>query len=100
MVPVLAMVAVAGLVTSIGLNLAWLAVQHRTLTLRPGQVGTTNAVLGALESTGSWIPVGIGVIADRAGLSLAVGSFGILGAAVLALAVWFGRAGARATGPS
>ncbi len=98
-VPVLAMVAVAGLVTSIGLNLAWLAVQHRTLTLRPGQVGTTNAVLGALESTGSWIPVGIGVIADRAGLSLAVGSFGILGAAMLALAVWSGRDGARATGP-
>lgn len=97
-VPVLAMVAVAGLVTSIGLNLAWLAVQHRTLTLRPGQVGTTNAVLGALESTGSWIPVAIGVVADRAGVSLAVGSFGILGAVMLALAVWSARqAGATTT---
>jgi predicted MFS family arabinose efflux permease len=95
-VPALAMVAAAGLVTSIGLNLAWLAVQHRTLTLRPGQVGTTNAVLGTLESTGSWLPVAIGVIADRAGASLAVGCFGILGAAMLALAVWSGRQ-ARAT---
>jgi MFS family permease len=51
-VPVLAVVAVAGLVTAIGLSLAWLAVQHRSLLLRPGQVGTTNAVLGAIQSTG------------------------------------------------
>ena len=89
--PVLAVVAVAGLVTSVGLNLAGLAVQHRSLTLRPGQVGTTKAVLGTIESTGFWIPVAVGMIADRAGLTLAVGSFGIVGGAMMALAWWSGR---------
>ena len=89
--PVLPVVAVAGLVTSVGLNLAWLAVQHRSLTLRPGQVGTTKAVLGTIESAGFWIPVAVGVIADRAGLTTAVGSFGIVGGAMMALAWWSGR---------
>jgi FSR family fosmidomycin resistance protein-like MFS transporter len=93
-VPVLAVVAVAGLVTAIGLSLAWLAVQHRSLLLRPGQVGATYAVLGAIESTGGWLPVAIGVLADRAGLSWAVASFGIVGIAMFALAWWSGRRGA------
>lgn len=84
-VPVLVVVALGGLVAAIGLSLAWLAVQHRSITLRPGQVGTTNAVLGAIESSGSWLPIGIGVIADRAGLSWALGSFAIIGMAMLAL---------------
>ena len=94
-VPLLAVVAVAGLVAAIGLSLAWLAMQHRSLRLRPGQVGTTNAVLGAIESTGSWLPVVIGVVADRAGLSWAVGSFGIVGVVLMALAWWDGRRAAR-----
>ncbi|MGI8984913.1 MAG: hypothetical protein ACR2HM_10350, partial [Acidimicrobiales bacterium] len=84
-VPVLAVVALAGLVSAIGLSLAWLAMQHRAIMLRPGQVGTTNAVLGAIESTGSWLPIGIGVVADRAGLTWALGTFAIFGGAMLAL---------------
>jgi FSR family fosmidomycin resistance protein-like MFS transporter len=90
-VPVLAVVAVAALVTSIGLNLSWLGIQHRSLTLRPGQVGTTKAVLGTIESTGFWIPVAIGAVADHAGLSLAVGSYGVVGAVMLAMAWWSTR---------
>jgi MFS family permease len=90
-VPVLAVVALAGLVTAIGLSLAWLAVQHRSLLLRPAQVGTTKAVLGAIESTGAWLPMAIGVVADRAGLTWAVGSFGIVGAVLVVLACWDGR---------
>ena len=69
----------AAFVASVGLSLAWLAIQHRSLTLRPGQVGTTKAVLGTIESTGFWIPVAIGAVADRAGLTVAVGSFGMVG---------------------
>lgn len=84
-VPVLAVVAVAGLVSAIGLSLAWLAVQHRSLSLRPGQVGATNAVLGAVESAGAVLPVAIGAIADQAGLGWAVGSFAIVGVAMFAL---------------
>jgi FSR family fosmidomycin resistance protein-like MFS transporter len=95
MVPVLAVVAVAGLVTAIGLSLAWLAMQHRSLLLRPGQVGTTNAVLGAIGSTGAWLPLAIGALADRAGLTWAVGSFGIVGAVLVALSWWDGRRAAK-----
>ena len=94
-VPVLAVVAVAGLVTAIGLSLAWLAMQHRSLLLRPGQVGTTNAVLGAIESTGAWLPLAIGALADRAGLTWAVGSFGIVGLVLVALSWWDGRRAAK-----
>ncbi len=90
-VPVLALVAVAGLLVSVGLSLGWLAVQHRSLTLRPGQVGTTKAVLNAIEFTGFWIPVAIGAVADRVGLTVAVGSYGLLGGAIVVLAWWAGR---------
>lgn len=90
-VPVLAVTAGAGLVTAIGLSLAWLAVQHRSLRLRPGQVGTTNAVLGAISSAGAFLPMAIGALADRAGLTWAVGSFGIVGGVLVALTWWDGR---------
>jgi predicted MFS family arabinose efflux permease len=85
-VPVLAVAALGAFVASVGLSLAWLAVQHRTLTLRPGQVGTTNAVVGTIESAGFWIPVAIGALADRAGLVAAVAAFGLLGLVLAALA--------------
>jgi predicted MFS family arabinose efflux permease len=90
-VPVLPVVALAAFVASVGLSLAWLAMQHRSLTLRPGQVGTTKAVLGAIEFAGFGIPVAIGAVADRVGLVAAVGGFGVLGAALLVLATWDAR---------
>jgi hypothetical protein len=90
-VPVVAFVAVAGLLTSVGLNLGWLAVQHRSLTVRPGQVGTTKAVLNGIEFMGFAIPVAIGAVADRAGLTVAVGSYGVLGTALVVLAWWSSR---------
>lgn len=86
-VPVLPVVALAALVTSVGLSLAWLAVQHRGLTLRPGQVGTTKAVLGTIESSGFWIPVAVGALADGVGLTLAVASYAVLGGVMVALAL-------------
>lgn len=49
----------------------------RSLTLRPGQVGTTQAVLATIEFTGFWIPTAIGAIADHAGLSRAVGAYAL-----------------------
>ncbi len=89
--PSIAVVAVAAFVTSVGLNLGWLALQHRSLTLRPGQVGTTKAVLDAIEFTGFWIPAAIGVLSDRAGLAPAVGLYAALGLALVALAWGDGR---------
>ncbi|HEX2042565.1 MAG TPA: MFS transporter [Acidimicrobiales bacterium] len=91
LVPLLPVVAIATLVIAVGLNLAWLGLQHRTLTLRPGQVGTTNAVLAAVELCGFWIPSAVGAVADRAGLVPAVGGFAVLGAALAALALADGR---------
>lgn len=102
LVPVPAVVALAALVASAGLGLAWLAVQHRSLVLRPGQVGTTKAVLGTIESTGFWIPVAIGALADGAGLTPALASYGLLGAVMVVLALWSGRrapTGASARAP-
>ena len=84
-VPVVAVVAVAAFTASVGLNLAWLGLQHRTLTLRPGQVGATKAVLSTVEFSGFWIPVAIGAAADAAGLVAAVGSYVLLGGAMMAL---------------
>lgn len=86
-IPVTALVAAAALVTSIGLNLGWLAVQHRTLTLRPGQVGTTKALVSAIELPGFAAPVVIGAVADASSLTAAVGLCGVLGAVLTALAV-------------
>ena len=85
-VPSVAVVALAALAASVGLNLGWLALHHRSLTLRTGQVGTTKAVLGAIELGGFWIPVAIGALADHAGLVPAVASYGVVGAALVGLA--------------
>jgi predicted MFS family arabinose efflux permease len=95
LVPVVALVALALLLASIGLNLAWLALQHRSLTLRPGQVGTTQAVVDTIEFGGFWIPVAIGALADRAGLPAAVTAFAVLGAAMAALTWWDSRRSRR-----
>jgi MFS family permease len=84
--PVLPVVAAAAFAESVGLNLGWLAVQHRSLTLRPGQVGRTKAVLTVIEFSGFWIPICIGVLADRAGLRTALGAFVVLGLAMVAIA--------------
>jgi hypothetical protein len=84
--PVLPVVAAAAFAESVGLNLGWLAVQHRSLTLRPGQVGRTKAVLGVIEFSGFWIPICIGAVADRSGLRTALGAFVVLGLAMVALA--------------
>lgn len=84
--PHLSVVAAATFLVSVGLNLGWLAVQHRSLTLRPGQVGRTKAVLSVVEFCGFWIPVSIGALADRAGLRAALATFVLLGLAMMALA--------------
>jgi len=86
LVPVLAGVAAGLFVSAVGLNLAWLAVQHRSLTLRPGQVGTTVAVLGAIEFAGFWIPIAIGAVADHAGLRVALASYAVFGGLMVLLA--------------
>jgi predicted MFS family arabinose efflux permease len=85
------LVAAGAFVTDVGLNLGWLALQHRTLTLRPGQVGSTKAVVSGIEFGGAAVPIAIGAVADSTGLVSAVGLYALLGLAFSALAL----AGAR-----
>ncbi|HYX43579.1 MAG TPA: MFS transporter [Acidimicrobiales bacterium] len=84
-------VAAGAFVTDVGLNLGWLALQHRTLTLRPGEVGSTKAVVSAIEFGGAAVPIAVGAVADRTDLVTAVGLYAVLGLVFTALAV----AGAR-----
>ena len=86
-----AFVAAGAFVTDVGLNLGWLALQHRTLTLRPGEVGSTKAVVSAIEFGGAAVPIAVGAVADRTDLVTAVGLYAVLGLVFTALAV----AGAR-----
>lgn len=84
-VPSVAVAAAGALVVSTALSLGWLAVQHRSLVVRPGQAGTTNAVLSTINLLGFWLPAAIGAVADGAGLATAVGTFGLLGLALIGL---------------
>ncbi|MDQ3977950.1 MAG: MFS transporter [Actinomycetota bacterium] len=97
-VPVVPVVAVGAFVASVGLNIAWLGLQHRTLTIRPGQVGATKAVLSTAELSGFWIPVAIGAAADAAGLVVAVGIYVLLGTTMIGLTNALASAGPRQRG--
>lgn len=59
----LAAVALAGVACA--LDVAWLVVQHRTLTLRPEARGATKAVVGAIELAGHLLPLLVGAGLDR-----------------------------------
>lgn len=101
-VPLAPMIAVAAFVATVGLDLAWLALQHRTLTLRPGEVGATTAVVSTIETVGFLIPVGIGAVADRTSLAVAIGCYGVLGLALVGLALAARRSerrGSASSGP-
>jgi FSR family fosmidomycin resistance protein-like MFS transporter len=60
--------AIAGFVFGAGIALVWVVLQATVLRLRPGQAGTTEAVVAALASFEIAIPPLIGVAADAVGL--------------------------------
>jgi hypothetical protein len=53
-------------------NLAWIILQARYMTLRPGEVGTTAAVAEAVSQLGVTAPLVTGLLADKAGLPAAM----------------------------
>lgn len=85
-------IAVAAFTVGAALDLCWLAVQHRGLTLRPAQAGTTKAVISTLESIGFGMPLAIGAVADAATLTMAMAVFALLGALLLTVAATAKRA--------
>lgn len=64
--------AVAMALVGAAVNLAWIKLQARYMTLRPGQVGTTSAVAEAISQIGVVTPLLTGLLADRTGLGTAM----------------------------
>jgi predicted MFS family arabinose efflux permease len=92
--PVVAALGAAGVGAAV--NLAWISLEARILTLRPGQAGTTSAVVSAVAQVAVLVPLIAGVVADGAGVSTALLLYLAL-ALVFALVNWRDR-GSRARG--
>ena len=80
-----------------GLALVWLGLEHRLLTLRPGQRGTTLAVVGAVESLGFLLPTAVGALVDATTLAVGVASHALL-ALLIAAGAWALRRRVRGPG--
>lgn len=61
----------------------WLPLQAIALRLVPGRAGSTKAVIGAIEMLGLLVPIGIGALADRAGLDVGLLAFAAVPATML-----------------
>lgn len=53
-------------------NLAWIILQARYMTLRPGQAGATSSIAEAVAQVGVTTPLVMGWLADKAGLPTAM----------------------------
>jgi MFS family permease len=96
----LPVIALAACAVSGGLDLCWLAIQHRGLTLRPRQAGQTKAVVSTVENVGFGLPLAIGAVADTATLTAAMATFALLAALLLGVAASAKRAlGSSTPGP-
>jgi predicted MFS family arabinose efflux permease len=82
-----AVIALAGVGFGAAIALLWVTLQAVTLRLRPGQVGTTQAVVSGLATVGVVLPPLIGAAADRLGLAPAMWLFALAPAAILVLAL-------------
>jgi len=69
-----------------GVAVTWTVLQHRELTLRPGQAGTTGAVISTISSVEYLAPVAVGALVDRFGLRAGIATFVALPLAFAALA--------------
>ncbi len=64
--------AIAMALVGASVNLAWIILQARYMTLRPGQTGTTSAVAEAIAQIGVTTPLITGLLADKTGLATAM----------------------------
>jgi len=86
-VPNVVTAAVATAAVGAATNVAWIRLQARYLALRPGQAGTTSAVVSAISQLAVLTPLAIGFVADRQTLTVAMLLYVALAAALLA-ATW------------
>lgn len=68
--PIVAALGAAGVGAAV--NLAWISLEARVLTLRPGQAGTTSAVVSSVGQVAVLVPLVAGVLADAAGVTQAL----------------------------
>jgi predicted MFS family arabinose efflux permease len=92
--PVAAALGAAGVGAAV--NLAWISLEARVLTLRPGQAGTTSAVVSAIAQVAVLVPLLAGVVADSGGVTSALFLY-LAMAGVFAMVNWRDR-GAREGG--
>jgi MFS family permease len=71
-VPSVPVVAAAGVAFGVGIAFVWVVLQAAVLRMRPGQAGTTEAVVSALATFELAIPPLVGVAADAVGLPVAM----------------------------
>jgi predicted MFS family arabinose efflux permease len=88
-VPLLPVQMLAMFGAGAALELHWLGRQSTYLRLRPGQEGTTTAVVSLLSTTAVGFPVLVGVVADARGLTVALGCY----AAAAVVLAWLSRSG-------
>jgi predicted MFS family arabinose efflux permease len=64
--------AVSMALVGAAVNLAWIILQARYMTLRPGQAGATSSIAEAVAQIGVTTPLIMGWLADSAGLPTAM----------------------------
>ena len=84
LVPNVVTAAIGTAAVGAAVNLAWILLQARYLTLRPGQAGTTSAIAEAVAQVGVLTPLAIGLIADHRGLTVAMALYVVLAAVFVA----------------
>ncbi len=72
LVPTTVTAAVAMALVGGAVNLAWIILQARYMTLRPGEAGATSSVAEAVAQIGVTTPLVIGLLADHLGLGPAM----------------------------
>ena len=78
-------IALAGFGFGAATAVTWVTIQVTVLRLRPGQVGTTQAVVSGLSTAGIVIPPLVGVAADRLGLTAGMWLYASVPAAIVLL---------------
>ena len=81
----------SGVVVNAALAVAWVTLQHAVLVLRPGSEGRVTAFVAAIEHTAFVLPIGLGLVADTAGLRWVFVPFGAIGLAATLVAGSLGR---------
>ncbi len=87
--PAIPFQVVFGLAAGASSALFWTTVQARILGLRPGQPGTTAAVIGYLSLPSALWPLAAALLADRFGLTAALGVYVVTAAATAVAAAVF-----------